>query len=162
MSTNTEQTAPKKATKAELAKQAEAMGITVRRTWTAAQIQAAIDEERAAVPEAAATDHVEEQAAPPAKTRRTKNTVVEIDGYRVRLAAWVEVHDPDGKRTACIRRDAVASLASAQPTKQMRVMTEYALDGATDVNIGWVRNGVKPVAIGKIVAKAMKRAEAAK
>lgn len=116
-----------------------------------------VEESAAAEPEQPA----EEKPAP--TKRRARTLEATVDGYRVRVGAWANVHDTEGHRVAVLRRDAIASLASAQPAKQMRVMTAYVLpEGASQIEIGWVRNGVKPVTIGRIVAKAIKAAEASK
>lgn len=105
----------------------------------------------------AAAEATAAQPAPADKPkRRTKNSTVEVDGYRVVLAAWITVHQIEtGDRVALIRREAVESLASAQVAKSMRVQVEYVSpDG--DSTVAYIRNGTSVAAMARLVKKAMK------
>jgi hypothetical protein len=100
------------------------------------------------------TDEEEPAASEPAKTKtkRGKTAAVQVDGYTVRLAAWVQVHDAEGKRVAVIRREAVPVLAQAVAEKVLRVQTSYVVD---QESIGWVRNGASLATVARIIKKAM-------
>lgn len=144
---------PKKATKADQIAVLLERGTYTRtalQKMTLAALTALVEEAPATPPSQPATEQ---------KAKRGKNATVEVGEYTVKTGATCVVHDKDGARVAVLRRDAIESLASVEVAKEMRVMTEYALaDGQTSVSVGWVRNGVKPVAIGKVIAKALKAA----
>lgn len=160
-------------TRADLAAEAESMGIRVRKSWTATQIQQAIANEScggcdnddhcgaceccaAEATEGDADETPAEQPAP-AKGARTKNATVEVDGYTVKIGSTCLVHDAEGKRIAIVKKSAVPVLTQAVAEKVMRVQTAYLVD---EDSIGWVRNGVSLAAVARIIKKAEKQAAA--